>query len=387
LQIGYICLEFINNNLIDYSKIIISFNYLLMEDSYLLKSNRFKYIKNNNIKGVFILIFIFISLISFYLIIKNNNMKKISETNIFNTTSINEIKQNEEDNMLQIYVENKTYYYILGRQNFMKRHGKSYNESNIVTIQDKMNWLLIHEFPEEKAKVVDKILLREYAKKILGKDICPKILKIYNNSDEINLKELPNKFIIKCNHGSGMNIFVKDKSKFKLNRAKLKLNKWMKINFGLKTFQYVYIHIKRKIFIEEYLSDKMGIYKIDCFNGSPKFIRAYKLFKHKHFKICNIYDVNWKLTNIETGLGHIKRNPKIIFKKPKNLNLMLEYSRKLSADFAFVRVDFYYFKEKIYLSELTFTTSNILMPFKNKEQSIYLGSLLDITKIKKFSQY
>ena len=66
---------------------------------------------------------------------------------------------------------------------------------------------------------------------------------------------------------------------------------------------------------------------------------------------------------------------------------MLEYARKLSEEFVFVRVDFYDFNEIIYLSELTFTTSNMLEPYKNKEQSIYLGSLLDITKIKNLSSY
>lgn len=66
---------------------------------------------------------------------------------------------------------------------------------------------------------------------------------------------------------------------------------------------------------------------------------------------------------------------------------MLEYAKKLSKEFVFVRVDFYDFNEIIYLSELTFTTSNMLEPYKNKEQSIYLGSLLDITKIKNLSFY
>ena len=66
---------------------------------------------------------------------------------------------------------------------------------------------------------------------------------------------------------------------------------------------------------------------------------------------------------------------------------MLDYAKKLSKEFVFVRVDFYDFNEIIYLSELTFTTSNMLEPYKNKEQSLYLGSLLDITKIKNLSNY
>ena len=67
----------------------------------------------------------------------------------------------------------------------------NYNESNLVTFSDKINWLIIHDTNELKGKCADKILLHEYSKKKLGKDICNKILKIYicysNNVDEINL--------------------------------------------------------------------------------------------------------------------------------------------------------------------------------------------------------
>ena len=106
----------------------------------------------------------------------------------------------------------------------MRSYGSDYNDSNIKTIQDKLNWLLIHDSPELKSDIADKILLRNYSIKILGKDICVPILRIYNNIDEINLDELPNRFVLKCSHGSGMNIICNDKSKFDLNRAKSKLN-------------------------------------------------------------------------------------------------------------------------------------------------------------------
>lgn len=132
----------------------------------------------------------------------------------------------------------------------MRSYGSDYNDSNIKTIQDKLNWLLIHDSPELKSDIADKILLRNYSIKILGKDICVPILRIYNNIDEINLDELPNRFVLKCSHGSGMNIICNDKSKFDLNRAKSKLNYWMKINYGLERKEYQYINIKKKVFAE-----------------------------------------------------------------------------------------------------------------------------------------
>ena len=65
---------------------------------------------------------------------------------------------------------------------------------------------MVHESPDFKSKIADKILLHDYSIKKLGFDLCVPIIKIYNNSEEIKLEELPDKFVLKLNHGCGMNI-------------------------------------------------------------------------------------------------------------------------------------------------------------------------------------
>ena len=148
--------------------------------------------------------------------------------------------------LLRLYIENREQFYIKGREYQMKKLGYIYNDSNIVTFEDKLNYLLVHENPENKTEFVDKILLRNYSRKIIGKDICVPIIKIYNDVDDINLDELPDKFILKCNHGSGMNIICTDKKKFNLYDAKKKLRNWLNINYGLDNFESQYINVKKK---------------------------------------------------------------------------------------------------------------------------------------------
>lgn len=189
--------------------------------------------------------------------------------------------------MLQLYIDNREKFYLKGRKFKMKLYGSSFNESNIITIQDKLNYLLVYDFPENKSRYVDKILLREYSKEILGKDICVPILKIYNSTDEIDINELPQKFILKCNHGSAMNIVCKNKALFNLNHVKQNLKNWMNINYGLLGFEYQYLNVKRKIFAEKYLTDDIIDYKINCFNGGPKFIRV-----KKHINGANVNKIN-----------------------------------------------------------------------------------------------
>ena len=189
-----------------------------------------------------ILILIFIINI-FYIFLVLLQCKKVN-----NNCSIYKSILYIENDTFELFLKNKTEFYYVKRKNYLMSLNQTYNESNLLTIQDKLNYLLIHESPEYKSNIVDKIKLSEYSKKILGKDICIPILKIYDNVEEINLTELPNKFVLKCNHGSSFNIFCEDKNKFNFTKAKYLLNKWMNTNFGTIGNEFQYYFIKKKIF-------------------------------------------------------------------------------------------------------------------------------------------
>ena len=295
-----------------------------------------------------------------------------------NKKIINKSQKSMYNAMFQLYIDNREKFYLKGRQYVMKRIGKNYDESHVITFQDKLNYLLIHESPEDKTKIVDKIQLRNYSYDILGKDICPPILKIYNNAEEINLDELPEKFVLKCNHGCAMNIFCENKSTFNLSEAKRKLNFWMQINYGFVTFEYQYLNIKRKIFVEKFLDDDIINYKFSCFNGEPKIIRVKG--KINGTNLYNVYYVNWTKANIELDKKTYFLTNR--FKKPIHLQKMIKYAKLLSSEFGYSRVDFYEVQGVLYLSEITFTPFNACMRYKKKEMAIYLGNLINISKIK-----
>ena len=296
----------------------------------------------------------------------NNNLTKLKRRNNF------------YKKLLELYFENREKFYAKGRDYIMKRNGKPYNKRNVKTFQEKLNYLLIYESPECKTEIVDKILLRNYSRKIIGKDICTPILQIYNNIDDINLDELPEKFVLKCNHGSAMNIFCEDKSKFNLSEAKITLKKWIHINYGLKSFEYQYLNINRKVFAEQFLASEIINYKFSCFNGIPKFIRVKG--KINGTNLYNIYYTNWTITNIELNVKKYVLSNR--FKKPLNLKKMINYAKLLSSGFCYCRVDFYEVNNIVYLSEITFTPFNSQLKYKNNEISLYLGNLINISNIK-----
>ena len=139
----------------------------------------------------------------------------------------------------------KNSYFYRKRLQFLKKNKKIYNKLNIITIEDKLNWLAINDVNELKGNCSDKILLHEYSKKKLGKDICNKILKIYDNEEQINFDELPKQFVIKTNHGSGFNIIVDNKINLNINNTKKSLSEWMKIDYGEigAEFHYLFINL------------------------------------------------------------------------------------------------------------------------------------------------
>ena len=371
--------------------------------------NRYEYIRENKFETFFYISFVINIISIIYIIYLKFFLTKRYTNSIYNyakeelpkinNSAINlEIKNEQmvtdnnekpvldysKDELLKMCYKSRSLYYTEERKKQTDHYISKYNDNNLEIIQNKINYLIIHESPDYKSKIADKIGVHEYSKKVLGKDICVPILKIYSDANEINFDELPNQFVLKCNHGAGMNILVNDKSKLNFEDTKNNLNNWKNIDFGFREGEFQYINIERKIFAEAFLKDDIEDYKVYCFNGEPKLMRVQKWGARGKGKINNYYTLDWKLTDIDTGKAYFYRDPNAIFEKPKTFDLMIDYAKKLSAEFVFVRVDFYEFNDTVYLGELTFSPSNCQFTLKDLEQSKYLGTFLDITKIKKY---
>lgn len=268
--------------------------------------------------------------------------------------------------------------YINKMKDACKRNGVSINLTNPQTIQDKLAWLNIYETNPLKVQCADKVLVHDYVKEVLGEDICIPILRVYDNTKQINWDELPNRFVLKCNHGSGMNIIVKDKSKLDKGAAISKLNKWMTNDFSMRNgFEAHYHDIKHKIFAEEYKenkSDGLFDYKFWCFNGEPKFYTIND--GNGHGKWMKFYDMKqnvlpYKRTDF-TG------EPSIKVPQPTNFEQMAEIAKKLASRFTFVRADFYEVDGQIYLGELTFTPGAFFFKYVNPADNLKIGNLLTL---------
>jgi hypothetical protein len=150
----------------------------------------------------------------------------------------------------------------------------------------------------------------------------------------------------------------------------------MKRNYYYSGREYPYKNIKPRIICEQYMTDESGVelkdYKVFCFNGEPKYILV-DYGRHTGRK-RNTYDTGWNL--VPVVMNYHPYDEAEPFKKPKVFGEMLEIASRMSERCAFLRVDFYIVKDRLYLGELTFTPSSGTMNFDPPEYDAEFGNLL-----------
>ena len=236
---------------------------------------------------------------------------------------------------------------------FRQITGRKLDYKNLIYLNDKLMWLNKYDVNPLKSLCADKVRVRGYLEeRHLDQYLVP-ILGCWNNTADIDFNSLPNEFVLKCNHGCGYNIIVKDKSNFSQKSACELLDKWLKEDYSKACNEYHYSHIQPLIFAEEYIPsfDDGGIvdYKIHCIGNKAEWILVCSERQKTGHPQLSAYTLDWKpLDCLKTPYG----TP---IKKPKYLNEMIEIANKIAKDFHFVRVDFYETEDQLYIGECTFT--------------------------------
>lgn len=222
---------------------------------------------------------------------------------------------------------------------------------------EKLQWLKVYYRDPLYVQCADKYRVRDYVAELGFGETLNELYKVYENAEDINFNELPNRFAMKCNHACATNVICDDKNNLDEAETKKKFKKWLKIKNGNSGGEFHYNYIKPLILVEKNLATEDGVlpidYKIFCFNGEPQYIGVYFGRNSETFAPDKraIFDFKWRVMDFVNLKYRIK--PEIL-KKPVNLNQMYIIAKKLSAPFPFVRVDLYEDEGKIIFGELTF---------------------------------
>lgn len=259
--------------------------------------------------------------------------------------------------------------------------GKRLNLDQPRTLNEKMQWLKLYVYRNNKKveMCADKYEVREYLKNKGCESILNELYGVWKEPDSISWDKLPDRFVIKCTHGSGYNIIVNDKRSIDINNIKELLNKWIHETYGRKYCELIYDRIQPRIIAEKFIDTVDGKaptdYKFFCTYGKPKFLYVMQ----GNDEIQDYYTAEWEWLPVRSA-G--RPNSRDSLKKPELFDEMLKYASILSEDFPLARIDFYNEQNKVIFGEITFLTTGGFTKYDPEEYDIKFGEMFpDITSV------
>lgn len=258
------------------------------------------------------------------------------------------------------------------------------NLENPKSFNEKLQWLKLYDRNPLYTKLVDKYEVREYISEKIGEDYLIPLLGVWDDPEDIDFDSLPNKFVLKCNHNSGLGMCIcTDKSKIDIKKVKNELKSGLAQNYYLNGREWPYKNVSRKIICEKYMTDETGKnlrdYKFYCFDGKPKIVGIYQDRNSDKETTGDFFDMNFEWVDLRFGMPNALNKPQ----KPQKFQEMIKIAEILSEGMPEVRVDLYISNNKIYFGELTFFDGGGFDKIEPLEWDYKLGSWIKLPKIKK----
>lgn len=259
-------------------------------------------------------------------------------------------------------------YLLLTRQHLNLDNPKTFNE--------KLQWLKLYDRNPLYTKLVDKYLVKDWVAEKIGREYIIPTLAVYESPNEIVLDELPNQFVLKCNHDSGSVVICRDKNVFDFDEAKRKLDRCLKKSTYAFCGEWAYKDVPRRIIAEKYMeevgqSDLMD-YKLFCFGGVPRIL--YMSRDHARNCTTDFFDMDFNRLPIRMQAPNSEIPPQ----KPKEFDELKRLASILSQGIPQVRVDFYVINGKIYFGEMTFYHCGGMVQVQPYEWNVKMGDMIQL---------
>ena len=266
----------------------------------------------------------------------------------------------------------KLKYRVVMKQKLDLKNPKTFNE--------KLQWLKLYNRKPEYTTMVDKYTVKEYVASKIGKEYIIPTLGIWDTPNEIEWDKLPNQFVLKTTHGGGNLGVVIIKDKLTINKQIIvdKLNKALKLDLYIRSREWPYKNVERRIIAEQFMVDESGCelkdYKFFCFNGKVEYCKVDfdRSIEHR----ANYYDSVWSIQSWGEECCPPKFDKNI--QKPVNFDKMIDLAQQLAKDIPFVRIDFYNISGRIFFGEITFFPAAGMGKFTTINIDEKLGKLLNL---------
>ncbi len=270
------------------------------------------------------------------------------------------------------------------KRKFRSSVGRELDLENPRTFNEKLQWLKLYDRRPEYTVMVDKYRVRDYIKEKLGEEYLIPLIGVWDDPDEIDFDRLPDKFVLKCNHNSGLGMCIcKDRSKLDVRKVRAGLKKGLAQDYYLTGREWPYKDVPRKIICEKYMTDFPGSrdftdYKFFCFNGYVDCVMVC-LERSSGDTKYYFFDRDWNLKRLNIRGKNAPEG--FTVPKPDQMGKMFEVAAVLSEGLPFARVDLYQSNDHVYFGEITFFPDSGFDANLLPETDAYFGKLIHLEGI------
>ena len=261
--------------------------------------------------------------------------------------------------------------------------GRKPNLKDPKRFTEKLQWYKLYYRDPLMKQCVNKYSVRDYVRQKGLEEILVPLYGHYARPEEIDLDALPDRFVLKKQHGGGGLDVILCTDKEKLNREDALRQlaiAFDKVPSRRGGREWAYWGMETGIVAEELLVNErnpeagMDDYKFFCYNGKAEYlvVDTDRYIGHKR----NFYDRDWNNLHVTSDCPACDRE----IPKPENFEEMLRVAEKLSEDFPFVRVDLYNISGRIYFGELTFYPWSGYVQFDPDEADFLLGKDFELRR-------
>lgn len=257
--------------------------------------------------------------------------------------------------------------------------GRELNLTNPQTYTEKLQWLKLNDRKPEYTMMQDKYGVRDYIAKTIGEEYLVPLLGVWNDVNDIDFDQLPNQFVLKCNHDCASVIICRDKKALDIEFAKNKLNTCLHKNYYYSSREWAYKNIKPVIIAEKYMYNKNGEplidYKFFCFSGKAQMVYLGTGEPHTDQQRIDYFDMEFNHLPIKRGAIPWSDQQLV---KPKGFEELITLAEKLAGSIPFIRVDFYLIDDHPYFGEFAFYPSAGLSEFIPHEWEKKVGEWIQL---------
>lgn len=230
-------------------------------------------------------------------------------------------------------------------------------------------------------RLADKYAVREWVAGKIGEKYLIPLLGVWNRAEDVAFDTLPDRFVLKANHGSHMMRIVTDKATLDIPALRAEMHQWLSVNYAfVMPPQMQYANIPRRIIAESYIENADGElhdWKVWCYRGKARYVEYMSRLAEKPSFV--FMDRDWNKAPFAyrlPGMEEIPEPPP----KPDNLDELLILAETLAEGFEFVRTDFYRLDDGTYrFGEMTFSPSGGNAQFDPPEWDAKIGALFEYT--------